>query len=229
MKKTLVDGFIRRIRSRIQNFNQISVEKRGLISPTCIFRGVTISGQVEIGEGTRIIGGVHIAGKVRIGCYASINGPNTDLLSKINWIKVGNFSSIARNVSIQEYNHHSERPTTFFMQKNVFGEPLETDISSRGDIVIGNDVWIGTKVTILSGITIGDGAIVAANSVVTNNIPPFAIVGGCPARIIKYRFDEPLIARLNELGWWNWPVEKVKKNQDFFRSELTLESFSKIR
>jgi hypothetical protein len=81
---------------------------------------------------------------------------------------------------------------------------------SHGDIVIGNDVWLGTRLLILSGVTIGDGAVIGAGSVVTNDVPPYAIVGGNPARVLRLRFSEDIIGRLLKLHWWNWPHEKVQ-------------------
>jgi acetyltransferase-like isoleucine patch superfamily enzyme len=83
--------------------------------------------------------------------------------------------------------------------------------SSRGDIIVGSDVWIGTDVTILSGVEIGHGAVVATGAVVTESIPPYAIAGGVPARVIKYRFPEATIERLLKIQWWNWPEEEIRK------------------
>jgi acetyltransferase-like isoleucine patch superfamily enzyme len=87
---------------------------------------------------------------------------------------------------------------------------------SKGIIEIGNDVWIGTSAIILSGVKIGHGAVVAAGSIVTKSVPPYAIVGGNPAKIIKYRLSEEKIEELLEMKWWDWSEEKIKKNIDFF-------------
>lgn len=81
---------------------------------------------------------------------------------------------------------------------------------NKGDIVVGNDVWIGYEAVILSGVTIGDGAIVAARAVVTKDVPPYTIVGGVPAKIIRPRFPEDVIKRLQSLRWWDWPEEKLQ-------------------
>jgi len=77
---------------------------------------------------------------------------------------------------------------------------------------IGNDVYIGYHVIILSGVTIGDGAVIGAGSVVAGDVPPYAIVAGNPAHIVRYRFDEETITKLLEIRWWDWPDEKVKEN-----------------
>jgi acetyltransferase-like isoleucine patch superfamily enzyme len=82
----------------------------------------------------------------------------------------------------------------------------------KGDIIIENDVWIGNNVTILSGVTIGNGAVIAAGSVIVKNVEPYSIVGGNPARIIKHRFSNSIIERLNKLQWWDWPEEKIRNN-----------------
>lgn len=84
-------------------------------------------------------------------------------------------------------------------------------IPSRGDTVVGNDVWLGYEALVMPGVHIGDGA-VAARSVVVSDVPPYAIVGGNPARVIRMRYDEEDVARLLRVAWWDWPVELVTEN-----------------
>lgn len=88
----------------------------------------------------------------------------------------------------------------------------------KGDIVVGNDVWIGYEAIILSGVHIGDGAIVGARAVVTKDVPPYAIVGGVPAKIIRKRFSDAVIEELMALQWWNAPYEKLVKSIPFIQS-----------
>ena len=83
---------------------------------------------------------------------------------------------------------------------------------NRGDIVIGNDVWIGYEAVILSGVTIGDGAIIGTRAVVTKDVPSYMVVGGVPAKPIRKRFDEETIQKLEEIRWWDWEEERIKKN-----------------
>jgi serine acetyltransferase len=83
--------------------------------------------------------------------------------------------------------------------------------SCKGDITVGNDVWIGAKSTIMSGVKIGDGAIVAAGALVTKDVEPYSIVGGNPARLLKYRFDKSQIEELLKIEWWLWDESKIKE------------------
>src|SRR5688572_8599817 len=100
----------------------------------------------------------------------------------------------------------------------IFGQGWETvmpaagDLPSKGDTIVGNDVWTGYDSLIMPGVKIGNGAIIAARSVVTRDVPAYSIVGGNPARLIKERYDASTIARLEEIAWWNWPIDKITRN-----------------
>ena len=170
-----------------------------------------LNGTFEIGKGCKIMGGVRLVGEISIGKYTSLNGPNMDIEAAIHNVKIGNFCSIARNVSIQEFNHDFNRMTTYFVKKNLERKPSKEDLISKGAINIGHDVWIGAHSVILSGSTIGTGAVIAANSVVSGIVPPYAIVAGTPAKVIKYRFDDKIIAQLLESEWWNKDEAEVIK------------------
>lgn len=82
---------------------------------------------------------------------------------------------------------------------------------NKGNIVIGNDVWIGYEAVIMQGVHIGDGAIIGTRAVVTKDIPPYTIVGGIPAKEIRKRFDIGTIESLQQVQWWNWSYEKIRK------------------
>jgi len=179
-----------------------------------------ISGNIIIGNNSKITEkDVILNGNIEIGNYTSLNGSNLDVYTYINKVKIGNFCSIARNVSIQEYNHKTNRVSSYFMSSNIFNASMLDDIITKGDIIIENDVWIGTQCVILSGSHISTGAVIATNSVVTGYIPPYAIAGGNPAKIIKFRFSESEIKELLNLRWWNWDIDKIKRNKEFFLSE----------
>jgi len=130
---------------------------------------------------------------------------------------IGSFCSIADNINIYlGGNHRSDWITTYpfgHINQNIFnkfdgsGHP-----SSNGDVIIENDVWIGNNVTIMSGITIGNGAIIANNSHIVKNVEPYSIVGGNPAKFIKYRFTSEQIDQLLKIKWWEWDDAKINDN-----------------
>ena len=93
-------------------------------------------------------------------------------------------------------------------------------LRQKGQIIIQNDCWIGHGATIMSGVTIHNGAVVAANAHVVKDVPPYAIVGGNPAKIIKYRFSPEIIKDLLEIAWWDWPVEKLVENKDYLKGNI---------
>jgi acetyltransferase-like isoleucine patch superfamily enzyme len=129
-------------------------------------------------------------------------------------LTIGKYCSISTQVRIFLGSEHrmdwvSTYPFLIFLEdaKNIHVHP-----ATKGDVIIGNDVWIGYGVTILSGVTIGDGAVIGACSVVTKDVPPYAIAGGNPARIVRYRFDEETIKKLLEIRWWDWPDHTIREN-----------------
>ncbi|QVI25189.1 CatB-related O-acetyltransferase [Nocardia tengchongensis] len=89
---------------------------------------------------------------------------------------------------------------------------LITSIPSKGDTVVGNDVWFGYNSLIMPGVRIGDGAIIATGAVVTADVPPYTIVGGNPAQVVKQRFSDAEVGQLLRAAWWNWPVELITEN-----------------
>ncbi len=126
-------------------------------------------------------------------------------------VDIGRYCSIAYGVNIGMFEHPVDWLSTSSRQylsghvKGARSVPIRRfDANPR--TTIGNDVWIGTGATLIDGITIGDGAIIAAGAVVTKDVPPYAIVGGVPAKIIKYRFNEEIIAKLLELKWWQYDI-----------------------
>ncbi len=140
-------------------------------------------------------------GEINLGDYVSISGPGTVLHSEKGAINIGSYTSIAANVSIQEFNHDYSNITTstLFFLKN---ENMEDLVVSKGAINIKEDVWIGSNVVVLSGVTIGRGAVVAGGSVVTKEVEPYSIVAGNPAKKIKMRFNKEVIEYLENSKWW---------------------------
>ena len=142
-----------------------------------------------------------------ITCYNYASGHN---------IYIGAFCAISHNVKIyMTANHRTDWVTTYpfghiyhaiFNTFDGAGHP-----KSKGDVIIGNDVWIGANVTIMSGVTIGDGAVIANNSHVVKNVEPYSIVGGNPAKFIKYRFSASQIEKLLQIKWWLWEDFKINE------------------
>lgn len=131
--------------------------------------------------------------------------------NNINRLIIGNYCSIGGEcVFVVSGEHYFDRISTFPFKVKCLEEPLEG--VSKGDIIIKDDVWIGYRSIILSGITIGQGAVIAAGSVVTKDVPPYAIVGGNPARVIKYRFDENIREKLCEIDFSKLNKEFITHN-----------------
>ena len=101
-------------------------------------------------------------------------------------------------------------------------------IRDNEEVTIGNDVWIGANVIILPGVNVGDGAVLAAGAVVCKDVPPYAIVGGVPAKVIRYRFDKNVIENMLDIKWWEWSHDDIKNNiQLFYEPEEFIKHFSK--
>ncbi len=130
---------------------------------------------------------------------------------------IGKFCMIASDVKfiMNGANHLTDSLSTHPF--SIFGNGWEKAMEGKtypqkGNITIGNDVWIGYNATIMAGVTIGDGAIIATNATVVKDVEPYSIVGGNPAKEIRKRFSEETIAKLLELQWWNWDIEKITAN-----------------
>jgi len=155
---------------------------------------------------------------------------------------IGRYCSLAHSISWMGGNH----PTTWAGTSDVFydldahpatrsyraaggwNEPVSAFASNMGPVTIGNDVWIGEEAMLGQGVTIGDGAIIGARALVLKDVPPYAIVVGQPARILRYRFPEPLIARFLEAAWWRYeprvistlPASEPERFLDAFAERL---------
>lgn len=129
-------------------------------------------------------------------------------------LKIGKYVSIANDVIIMLGGEHRSDWVSTYPFNILYPEfnYIKGHPTTKGNVLIGNDVWIGREALIMSGVTIGDGAIVAANAVVVKNVPPYSIVGGNPAKQIRYRFTEEEIAELMRIQWWNWSDMDVRNN-----------------
>jgi len=118
--------------------------------------------------------------------------------------------------------HHMDWVSTFpfYFQANIFKASVNA-YAKAGDTTIGHDVWIGSEAMIMAGVSVGSGAIVAARAVVAKDVPPYAVVGGNPAQVIRYRFDEVSIVSLLKLKWWDWSEEEIKEAMPLICSDNT--------
>lgn len=134
-------------------------------------------------------------------------------------LQIGKFCSIACGAKFlfNSANHTLSSLSTypfplFFEEWGLEKKDVTKAWDNKGDIVIGNDVWIGYEAVILAGVTIGDGAVIGTRAVVTNDVPPYTVVGGVPAKPIKKRFPEETISAILEIQWWNWSEERIARN-----------------
>jgi acetyltransferase-like isoleucine patch superfamily enzyme len=133
-------------------------------------------------------------------------------------VRIGKMASVAPEVFMSTWDHPTERAATTL---RLPGMDRERSKGRQGRIAIGNDVWIGRRAVILRGVTIGDGAVVGAGAVVTKDVEPYSIAGGVPAKKIGMRFPPEVVAELEELGWWDWPEERMRRNRRFFETDLS--------
>jgi acetyltransferase-like isoleucine patch superfamily enzyme len=202
------------IKNRFKKKHNITFEKSTVLGFSCVFEGGNYFGNNTLVTGSNF----------GYGTYVSDN-------SGIKKAFVGRYTSIGPEVKIifgrhPSHTYVSTHPAFFstrkqagfsFTEKQLFKEfPDTKDSKGKYTTVIGSDVWIGARVSIMDGVKIGDGAIVAAGAVVVKDVAPFSIVGGVPAKHIKYRFNQDQIDFLVNLKWWEKDLNWIKKHSRYF-------------
>lgn len=208
------------MKSLLHSLKQFVHRRR--VGSACRFGSHTTIDSTSIFEGANRLGNnsVFLNSSIGYGSYVSES-------SFIKNTKIGKFTCIAPSVMTVAGNHplnfvsvhpafYSLHQIPSYVNETKFEEYKYIDQKKKISIVIGNDVWIGTRATILEGVNIGDGAVVGAGAVVTKDVPPYAIVGGVPAKIIKYRFNDETINKLLELQWWNKGENWIKQHASEF-------------
>ncbi len=207
----MISKIIRKLKFYVNRFRDIrrykNYKKNGSI----------FDNTVIIGKGSSVL-------RSKIGKYSGCN-----INTMINDTEIGNFVNIAWDVCIGPRSHIYTNFTThdfiYTKGEHIYSGGIDGKYINK----IGHDVWIGCNVIVLPGVEIGNGAVIAAGSVVNKSIPPYAIVGGNPARFIKWRFTKEQITQLEELKWYEWDIKKIIENKEMLEKivEFDIDKFKK--
>lgn len=159
-------------------------------------------------------------GPIDVKCFGNTN----------EGLVIGDYVSIANNVLfLLGGNHQTNSITSYPLYSKLIEVSPELDAMTKGQIVIGNEVWIGNNALILSGVSVGKGAIIAAGSVVTKNVDAYSIVGGNPAKLIRFRFNEEILGALKDFNLSDYDEDVIKNNIGAFYSTLEINQLEKIK
>jgi len=199
--------------------NKLYKAKRAIIGYETVIRNTTLGFDVFIGADCLV--------------YNSTIGDNTyfNFKTNVNNSTIGKFCSIGSNVKIGIGSHPTHLVTThpaFYANNKGFKTFADRMyyLEEHENIIIGNDVWIGSDVTIMNNVKIGNGAVIALGSIVTKDVPDYAIVAGIPAKIVKYRFNNDDIIFLKQLKWWDFDISFLEENFEIMQDLNKLKDYS---
>ena len=147
--------------------------------------------------------------------------------SSLIFSEIGKFCSIGHGAIVGLANHTTDKLSVsplFTEKKNATGHSWahESIVHPYEKVFLGNDVWVGSRAMILGGVNIGDGAVIGAGAIVTKDVPPYAVVAGIPAKVIRFRFDEETVKDLLEIKWWDFPDTVLKNSIEIFQGNLNI-------
>jgi virginiamycin A acetyltransferase len=167
---------------------------------------------VELGENCFIARGSEVAAGTVFERGTAVNGPG--VFKGTEAIRLGRYCALGDAVRMISSNHRIDLVNVNFGLQVRLG--LGTTDEERGPITVGHSVWIGDAAIVLGGVSLGNGAVVGAGAVVTRDVPPFAVVAGSPARVIRMRFGREAIDRLQALEWWEWTEDEMRSRLEVF-------------
>lgn len=207
----------------IDKFRDYLLLKKKAKKSNSVIYSKNISSDIILGNCVEIGPKVFVGNCCKIGDYSYINSEYDYVFIDGN-VEIGKFCSIGPNVQIGYGNHDISFVTThpfLYNKKYIKNLDFNSDLFNEmfhKKTIIGNDVWIGANANIKKGVTIGDGAVIGMNTVVTKDVPPYAIVVGNPGKIIKYRFKDDDIDFLLKSKWWNYNSDFIFENYEYFYS-----------
>lgn len=189
---------------------------------------VKVDNSSDISRKAKVYGNTQVTNSI-IGDYSYV-GRN----SRVIHADVGKFCSISGAVRLGMGTHTLDKLSTspIFTERHNSTKHQWTEIQTVNPfkrVKVGNDVWIGTGVMVMGGVTIGDGAVIGAGAIVTKDVPPYAVVAGVPAKVIRYRFTEEQIKTLEEVEWWNKTDEELRNNISLFQEPVDKELTMKLK
>jgi len=201
--------YLFKILEKVANYTRL--EQGGKVQVSGFVRGIR---QVKFEGKNAVLSHSNFNGKISVGI-----GTTFSIHNLIHGeIEIGKYCQFAPYASINTFNHPTTHITTYINNNLLQGKMSQYKTCVKS--TVGNDVWIGKNAIILGGVTIGNGAIIAAGSIVTKDVPAYHIAGGVPAKIIKKRFSDELIAELQELAWWNKTAQEIEDLRPLFEKDL---------